>query len=626
MSVEWNSFDFLQILKMKRIKTEQIQMSMSNYLKRRQYPESSIPGKKNHQYIQEPSELVSQYNVQHLSTINNVLAYSSITGDASACDHQFSQLKQFICDAVEPYRSELHVLLFPMFVHVYLEMLHNGHRSPAHKFHARHAAFFREDSENHDILDTLVKLNNREDVLTCKLVAEFRDHKYSLAFTQDTFDYLVRFLKADDNMIMLQIFNKHLKVEVKTDKCPVFECKAPNVGATAEVNCKTSADSQPNAPPTVAAAAINSNPSTDHVTKEMLLKCINSLQALPPCLPSICFLAIATAHHSLSCASVSDDRKYVAGGFEDSSIRLWSLGGSTGRGPSSKVNPSRITLSADSLIYNDKDNVNSHYEDSSPSPDQCVVLRSHRGNIYNLCFLPDPDPIYLLSCSKDTTVRLWNLENCCNTVCYAGHNYPVWDVDVCRVSSMFVSGSCDRTAKLWSTDRIFPVRTFAGHTLDVSRVKFHPNGMYVATGSSDRSVRLWSINDGKCVRLMQGHRGTVLAMAFSPNGQYLATSGDDKKIRVWDLNAGNLFKEFRGHGDTVYSLTFCRDGSMLASGGLDSSIRIWDVRKEGEFSNASFVDTTSSPEQLACYPTKSTPIHFLNFTSHNLLLGAGPLL
>ncbi|XP_029650658.1 TAF5-like RNA polymerase II p300/CBP-associated factor-associated factor 65 kDa subunit 5L [Octopus sinensis] len=619
MSVEWNSFDFLQYLKMKRIKNEQIQMSMSNYLKRRQYPESSIPGKRNHQYIQEPSELVSQNNVHHLSTINNVLAYSSITGDATACDHQFSQLKQFICDAVEPYRTELHILLFPIFVHVYLEMLYNGHKSPAHKFHARHVTFFREDSENQDILDTLVKLNNREDVLTCKLVAEFRDHKYSLAFTQDTFDYLVRFLKADDNMIMLQIFNKHLKVEVKGDKCPVFECKPQNLQS--EINCK-SAD--PHLPALTSANA-DKSPATDQVTKEMLLECIKSLQVLPPCLPSICFLAIATAHHSLSCASVSDDRKYVAGGFEDSSIRLWTLGASIVRTPPTKMNPSRITLSADSLLYKDKDNVNNHYDDWSAAPDQCVVLRGHSGSIYNMCFLPDPDPVYLLSCSKDTTVRLWNLENCCNTVRYAGHNYPVWDIDVCRVSSMFVSGSCDRTAKLWSTDRIFPVRTFAGHTLDVSRVKFHPNGMYVATGSSDRSVRLWSINDGKCVRLMQGHRGTVLAMAFSPNGQYLATSGDDKKIRIWDLNTGNLFKEFRGHVDTVYSLTFCRDGSMLASGGLDSSIRIWDVRKEGDFSNAS-LDTTASPEQLACYPTKSTPIHFLNFTSHNLLLGAGPLL
>lgn len=617
--VELNNFDVLQYFKMKRVKNEQIQMQMNNYLKRRQYPENVIPGKKTSQFIQGAAELVSHNTVQHLSTLNNVLAYSSITGDIAACEQQFSRLKQFVCEAVEPYRSELQLFLYPVFVHVFVEMLWNGHKTPAHKFHSRYASFFRDDPDHHEILDALVKLNSRDDVLACKTVAEFRDNKYALSFTQDTFDYLVRFLKVDDNMIMLQIFNKHLKVEVKSDRVPVFEPKppilqAPAAGQLIDINSANVSSS----------ATADKKPANDQVTKEMLLECIKRLQVLPPCLPSICFLAITSAHHGLSCASVSDDRKYVVGGFEDSSIRLWSLGGSIVRGPHPKINPANITLAADYLSHGENE-CDKQFDNWSMDQDQSVVLRGHSGSIYNFCFLPDPDPLYLLSCSKDATIRLWDLKTCSNTVRYAGHNYPVWDIDVCRVSSLFVSGSYDRTSKLWSTDRIFPVRTFAGHTLDVSRVKFHPNGMYVATGSTDRSVRLWSINDGKCVRLMQGHRGTVLALAFSPNGQYLASSGDDRKIRVWDLNTGNLFKEFRGHFDTVYSLSFCRDGSMLASGGLDASIRIWDVRKEAEFNPAN-ADSMASPEQLACYPTKSTPIHFLNFTSHNLLLGAGPLI
>ena len=41
----------------------------------------------------------------------------------------------------------------------------------------------------------------------------------------------------------------------------------------------------------------------------------------------------------------------------------------------------------------------------SVDQDQCTVLRGHSGSIYNMCFLPDPDPLYLLSCSKDTTSK-----------------------------------------------------------------------------------------------------------------------------------------------------------------------------------------------------------------------------
>ena len=29
-----------------------------------------------------------------------------------------------------------------------------------------------------------------------------------------------------------------------------------------------------------------------------------------------------------------------------------------------------------------------------------------------------------------TTVKLWDLENFTNKVCYKGHSYPVWDVDI----------------------------------------------------------------------------------------------------------------------------------------------------------------------------------------------------
>ena len=40
------------------------------------------------------------------------------------------RLKVFVADAVEPYRSELKALLYPMFVHVYLELLCNGQKTP----------------------------------------------------------------------------------------------------------------------------------------------------------------------------------------------------------------------------------------------------------------------------------------------------------------------------------------------------------------------------------------------------------------------------------------------------------------------------------------------------------------
>ncbi len=43
------------------------------------------------------------------------------------------RIKTFITEAVEPYRGELKDLLYPLFVHVYLELLCNGQKTPGQK-------------------------------------------------------------------------------------------------------------------------------------------------------------------------------------------------------------------------------------------------------------------------------------------------------------------------------------------------------------------------------------------------------------------------------------------------------------------------------------------------------------
>ena len=43
--------------------------------------------------------------------------------------NSLSRLKAFIQEAIEPYVTELEPLLFPLFVHVYMEMVSNGHKA-----------------------------------------------------------------------------------------------------------------------------------------------------------------------------------------------------------------------------------------------------------------------------------------------------------------------------------------------------------------------------------------------------------------------------------------------------------------------------------------------------------------
>ena len=98
-------------------------------------------------------------------------------------------------------------------------------------------------------------------------------------------------------------------------------------------------------------------------------------------------------------------------------------------------------------------------------------LIGHSAPVYSVSFDPlsgsAGPPKFLLSCSSDTTTRLWSLDTMTNVVVYRGHQNPVWDVDWSPMGIYFATASRDRTARLWSTDRVTPLRIFAGHMSDV---------------------------------------------------------------------------------------------------------------------------------------------------------------
>lgn len=45
----------------------------------------------------------------------------------------------------------------------------------------------------------------------------------------------------------------------------------------------------------------------------------------PDCLPSICFYTFLNAYQGLTAVDVTDDSSLIAGGFADSTVRVWSV-------------------------------------------------------------------------------------------------------------------------------------------------------------------------------------------------------------------------------------------------------------------------------------------------------------
>lgn len=155
-------------------------------------------------------------------------------------------------------------------------------------------------------------------------------------------------------------------------------------------------------------------------------------------------------------AEVSEDSSLLAVGFADSMVRVWSL----------LPLKLREMKGSDLLkdIDRDADDVLVRMMDDRTAETSRIFL-GHSGPIYRCSF--SPDKTLLLSCSEDSTIRLWSLNTMTCVVVYRGHTFPVWDVKFSPHGHYFVTSSHDKTARLWSTDSHQPLRIFLGHLSDV---------------------------------------------------------------------------------------------------------------------------------------------------------------
>ncbi|KAA0721880.1 TAF5-like RNA polymerase II [Triplophysa tibetana] len=536
---------------MKRGRTEQIQNVVTQYLKRRQYTDTDgcLKGAK---LSQSAEEMAASLTVQTETSCANVVSAAPCQSDPHQYESQFSRLRSFLQDAEAPCTKEVRGVLFPLFLYLHLDMARCGLKGSVDSFYGRFHSFFQQDPEQKAIVDLLRGVVSLQDVTSNPKLCSLRDHKYVVHMTDQSYNYLLRYLQSDDNSAICWVLSAHVQVEVTAVRRTDYQLYGTSLGAGNTTSTSTAVDGTEAAEPVEVTAGLPQN----EAALDTLQECIKRVREGPPSLTTVCFYAFQHTDQLLNTAEVSADSRLLAAGFDNSSVKLWSLRARKLKAGPHKADVSKIRLACD-LLEEEADD-----EDASGS--EIKTLRAHSGPVYSTAFLTDGSG--LLSCSEDSTVRFWDLNSFTNTVLYRGHAYSIWDVDVSPCSLYFATASHDRTTRLWSFGRTYPLRLYAGHLSDVDCVKFHPNSNYIATGSTDKTVRLWSTQQGASVRLFTGHRGPVLSLAFSPDGKYLASAGEDQRLKLWDLASGTLFKDLRGHTDSINSLSFSPDSSLVASG------------------------------------------------------------
>lgn len=609
---------------------------------------------------------LAEYNeeLKEDSDVNNVLTGYKSDGDPEAYETAYSDLKRFVENSLDIYKHELGSILFPVLVHMYLELVYNNHPSKAielmKKFGPEQDYYYQED------LRKLAMIMKKEHMNGSEIVETFKSNQFVIRISRDTLSLLKRHLNEKKSSILLNIIQDHLYFDmyegVARNKTQI-DATAGSMGGEISKHNKTKvyygipkgpdpitiaapleeeeegADqdnpdkpkkkkakkdpmfskktkSDPNAPPPdrIPAPEWKDNDRAEKfkANREISKRVTLGADSLPSC----CCYTLLNANYSVCCAEITEDSSMVAVGFNDSIVKVWTLVPQKLKAMKSTEQLEEVNIEAEDVLVRMMD---------ERSGETSRTLCGHSGPVYSVSF--SPDRTLLLSCSEDSTIRLWSLQiwNC--LVVYKGHMFPVWDVKFSPLGYYFASASYDKTARLWATDHYQPLRVFAGHFSDVDCIQFHPNANYVATGSSDRRVCLWDCTNGNHVRIMTGHKSPIYSLAFSVCGRYLSSGGADHKVLIWDLAHGHLVAELAGHEKTIHSLAFSRCGNLLVSGGLDCTLKIWDFTKLIEETSSEEVNVSHNPDVksgdnylLRTFSTKHSPLIALHFTRRNLLI------
>jgi len=606
---------------------------------------------------------LDDYTTDSKADVKRALSPYRSTEDPALFSDHYMQLKSFVDTSLDTHKCELKCLLYPVFIHMYHELVVRNCEDEARKFFDQ----FSEDQDEcySEDLQQIALATKPHQIQDCQIFENFRNNKFVLNISRDTYSHFKRFLLDKNFTTILAIISEKLNVNVyegaTRNKMLIERSSGAMMGDSAkdsnkakvlygllkesEINFQLEDDDEevtgtednksskkrkskkdmqtkkpkfdPNAPATNR-IPLPEMKDSDKIERARYLREVSKKVNLgPDSLPSVLFYTFMNSFHALTSLDICEDASMLAAGFSDSLLRVWSLNTGTSKLRNIKQ-PEDLNI-----IDKETDDVLENIMDDNSASDSKQLL-GHSGPVYSASFSPDKS--HLISSSEDGTVRLWSLYTWTNLVSYKGHMFPVWAVKYGPYGHYFASAGYDRTARLWSVDHHQPLRIFAGHYSDVDCIDFHPNSNYIATGSSDRTVRLWDVASGSCVRTLTGHKGSVHTLAFSPNGKYLVSAGVDTSILCWDISSGGVVCKLHGHTDAVYSLAFSQEGSVLASGARDNCVKIWDINKV--LTNQTGDRLPNDPSdgrvyEIGSYSTKSTPVLCVHFNRRNLLLAGG---
>ncbi|KAI8911558.1 WD40-repeat-containing domain protein [Gorgonomyces haynaldii] len=190
----------------------------------------------------------------------------------------------------------------------------------------------------------------------------------------------------------------------------------------------------------------------------------------------------------------------------------------------------------------------------------CVRVLSNDSGVNCLHF----EDKMLASGTVDGNIKVWNLARGCSFT-LSGHSDWVNKVKIMPCHERLISCSDDTTMRLWDIATQSVLRVFSGHNGPVQALQFKDGHSdqerRLITGSLDNTVKIWNLGTGECEKTLFGHEQGV--WCIGADSLRIISGSHDKTVKVWDMCSGNLLHSLKA--DAAVNACWLSD-TMLITG------------------------------------------------------------
>jgi F-box and WD-40 domain protein 1/11 len=196
-------------------------------------------------------------------------------------------------------------------------------------------------------------------------------------------------------------------------------------------------------------------------------------------------------------------------------------------------------------------------------------LRGHEAGVLDVCL----DDKYIISCSKDAMIKVWDRKTgtCLRTL--KGHRGPVNAVQL--RGKFLVSASGDGVAKLWNLETGVSIKDFPSEDRGLAAVEFSDDAKYVLAGGNDHVVYKFDAATGNLVHSRVKHEGLVRSLFLDAFNGRIISGSYDQSIQVSDYDTGVPYSVYK-NWTTSWILSAKSDYRRVVATSQDGRILILD--------------------------------------------------